>query len=231
MFEDIYEELKELFDEADSENSNWIENTSDKLNEIKYLWPEKNITDIANDLSDFEVRSQKQNGGELRVGGIISASKVLFDKRNNQWAIVTLDGMKSKAEIFVFSDLYNLKKDLLEENSMVFIVGKLSNRQSEDDDVLKIIADDIIEISRVRNKLSKHIHVKIDYSQNNPEILSKIKELVTANRGNCRFIVNIEASTGYIQKMVSKDINVNPGIDFIKKLREILGEKNVWIET
>lgn len=58
MFEDIYEELKELFDEADSENSNWIENTSDKLNEIKYLWPEKNITDIANDLSDFEERTE-----------------------------------------------------------------------------------------------------------------------------------------------------------------------------
>ena len=73
--------------------------------------------------------------------------------------------MKSKAEIFVFSDLYNLKKDLLEENSMVFVTGKLSNRQSEDDDVLKIIADDIIDISRVRSKLSKHIHVKINYNQ------------------------------------------------------------------
>ena len=69
--------------------------------------------------------------------------------------------MKYKAEIFVFSDLYSSKKDILEDNSLVFIIGKLSNRQSDEDDVLKIIADDIIDLKRVRNKLSKHIHIKI----------------------------------------------------------------------
>ena len=54
----IYEEIKKLFEEADSENSEWIEKTSNKLNDIKPLWPEKNITDIANDLSDFEERTE-----------------------------------------------------------------------------------------------------------------------------------------------------------------------------
>ncbi len=58
MFENIYEEIKKLFEEADSENSEWIEKTSNKLNDIKPLWPEKNITDIANDLSDFEERTE-----------------------------------------------------------------------------------------------------------------------------------------------------------------------------
>ena len=118
------------------------------------------------DLKDFEIITNNRKNGELRVGGIISSSKVLFDKRNNQWAIVTLDRMKSKAEIFVFSDLYSSKKSILEDNSLVFIIGKLSNRQSEDDDVLKIIADDIIDLKRVRNTLSKHIHIKIGYDQN-----------------------------------------------------------------
>lgn len=58
MFENIYEEIKQLFEEAESENSKWIEKTSNKLNDIKPLWPEKNITDIANDLSDFEERTE-----------------------------------------------------------------------------------------------------------------------------------------------------------------------------
>ena len=58
MFENIYEEIKELFDNADSEDAKWIENVSNKLNEIKPLWPEKNITDIANDLLDFEERTE-----------------------------------------------------------------------------------------------------------------------------------------------------------------------------
>ena len=58
MFENIYEEIKNLFDNADSEDAKWIEKVSNKLNDIKPLWPEKNITDIANDLSDFEERTE-----------------------------------------------------------------------------------------------------------------------------------------------------------------------------
>ena len=58
MFENIYEEIKYLFDNADSEDAKWIEKVSNKLNDIKPLWPEKNITDIANDLSDFEERTE-----------------------------------------------------------------------------------------------------------------------------------------------------------------------------
>ena len=58
MFENIYEEIKDLFDNADSENAKWIEKVSNKLTDIKPLWPEKNITDIANDLSDFEERTE-----------------------------------------------------------------------------------------------------------------------------------------------------------------------------
>ena len=58
MFENIYEEIKDLFDKADSENAKWIEKVSNKLTDIKPLWPEKNITDIANDLSDFEERTE-----------------------------------------------------------------------------------------------------------------------------------------------------------------------------
>ena len=139
--------------------------------------------------------------------------------------------MKYKAEIFVFSDLYSSKKDILEDNSLVFIIGKLSNRQSDEDDVLKIIADDIIDLKRVRNKLSKHIHIKIGYNQNNPEILNKIKSLTESHRGNCRLIINIETSSGYMQKIVSKDINISPDIDLINQLRDTLGEKNIWIET
>ena len=123
---------------------------------------------------------------------MISNIKLLFDKRNNQWAIITLERMSSKSEIFVFSDLYNQKKELLIENSLIFITGKLSNRQSDNDDVLKIIAEDIINMKHARDKFSKHIHVKISYDENNPKILNSIKSLVVSNKGSCRFILNIE---------------------------------------
>jgi len=181
------------------------------------------------DLQDFEILSNKSKESTLRVGGLISNVKLLFDKRNNQWAIAALDGFKSKSEVFIFSDLFNSKKELIQENALVFISGKLSNRQSEDDNVLKIIAEEIVDIRNVREKYSKHIHVKIPFDQNDPKLLNSIKSIAESNKGQCRFILNIEASTGYLQKVVSQDLNVSSHSDFIQSLRKIVGNDNVWI--
>ena len=128
--------------------------------------------------------------------------------KSNQWAIITLERMSSKAEIFIFSDLFNKVKDLIHENKMIFVTGKLSNRQSEYDDVVKIIADDIIEIKRVRDKLSRHINIKFSYEQSNKDILSKVYSIANSHKGHCRFVLNIESSSGYCQRVVSNDLNV-----------------------
>ena len=101
--------------------------------------------------------------------------------------------------------------------------------QSDEDDVLKIIADDIVDIRNVRDKFSKHIHVKISYDQNDPKILNSIKSLAETHKGRCRFILNVEASNGYIQKLVSQDLNVSSKSHFVQGLRDIVGDDNVWI--
>ena len=183
------------------------------------------------DLDDFEIDNNKGHNAIYRVGGIITEVKELFDKRNNKWAIVALDRMSNKSEIFIFSELYNRISHLINENGLIFISGKLSNRQTDDDDVLKIIADDIIDMKNARNKFSRHIHIKIPYDSNNKELLKSIKSLVTSHSGECRFIINAETSSGYMQKIVSQDLNVSSDISFILKMREILGNNNVWIDS
>ena len=97
--------------------------------------------------------------------------------------------------------------------------------------MLKIVADDIIDIKKVRQQLSRHIHIKIPYIQLDKEILSSIRSLADQNKGNCRFILNIESSSGYMQKIVSNDLHVSPSLEFIAQLREILGKENVWIKS
>ena len=183
------------------------------------------------DLQDFEIEENKTKDGELRLGGIISSIKLLFDKRNNQWAILTLERLTSKAEIFIFSENYNRIKDLITENNIVFIRGKLSNRQTEYDDVLKIIADDVIDMKKVRQKLSRHIHIKVPYTQLDKNILSSVRILAEQNKGQCRFVINVEASSGYMQKIVSDDLYVSSDTEFISQLRKLIGQDNVWVQS
>jgi len=132
MFEDIYEELKELFEDADSENSNWIENTSDKLNEIKYLWPEKNITDIANDLSDFEERTeiihrlsylpQKVRTEMLAKHGSIHfmfLEKYMDDEDIDELLEQYWENKRGKTKTLIRSAFARLKKRRVEKNTPI----------------------------------------------------------------------------------------------------------------
>ena len=96
---------------------------------------------------------------------------------------------------------------------------------------LKIIADDVIDIKRVRDKLSRHINVKLSYDKASKEILSQVHSIAKSSKGHCRFILNIESSNGYMQRVVSNDLNVSPSLEFIQKLRDILGHENVWIDS
>ena len=82
-----------------------------------------------------------------------------------------------------------------------------------------------------RSKFTRHVNIKIPYIQRDVNILNSIKSLLENNKGNCRFILNIETSSGYMQRVVSEDFNVSSKIEFISQLRELLGTNNVWLNS
>ena len=57
MFETTYNQIRELFEKSDSNDMKWVQTLSDKLGEIRPLWPDRNIIDIASDLNDYQQRT------------------------------------------------------------------------------------------------------------------------------------------------------------------------------
>ena len=182
------------------------------------------------DIKDFEIIPKKFNSNSLvRAGGIISNINLLYDKRNNPWTILTLEGLKNKSEIFIFNKLYEIKKSLLEENNIIFIEGKFSNRQTEDDKILKIIADDIVPIADIRNKFSNSLNIKISQNQVSPDLLKSIKSIAKSNLGHCKIIFHFEIGKGHMQRVVSEDLKVKPSRNLISDLRSMIGNDNIWV--
>ena len=74
---------------------------------------------------------------KVRVGGMIAKSKEITTKKGNQMAFVTLQNKEESMEIIVFPDTYKNYKPLIDDNSIVFVYGKISHRDQNP----KIIAD------------------------------------------------------------------------------------------
>ena len=162
------------------------------------------------------------------MGGIISAVKILYDKRNNQWAIVSLDCIHGSAEIFAFHKTYEKYSNLLVEDSKIFIQGKPSNRDEEPEKP-KVIADSIYSLKSIRNNLARSINIKIPYTYQDPKILDKIKEVANLYPGKLPIVLFLENSDQTFNKVRFAEIRLSPESDCLKEIRLKLEQATVKI--
>ena len=79
-------------------------------------------------------------GQEVRIAGIITSVKKKYTKNNKIMAFVTIEDLYGSAEIIVFEPTYMKSQNILVEENIVMINGRISIRE---DDATKIVANDI----------------------------------------------------------------------------------------
>lgn len=79
---------------------------------------------------------------KIILGGIISGVKKIITKTGKPMLFMKLEDLTSKMEIVVFPNLLEANPQALQENKIVFIAGRIDDRNGE----LKVVADDVQEI-------------------------------------------------------------------------------------
>ncbi|MFH1643066.1 MAG: DNA polymerase III subunit alpha, partial [Patescibacteria group bacterium] len=80
---------------------------------------------------------------QVRIGGIISRVKRIITKNGKPMLFANLEDFTGKIELVVFPRTLEQCNGSLEENKVVLVSGKIDNK----DNVLKIICDDVLEIT------------------------------------------------------------------------------------
>ena len=90
------------------------------------------------------LRELKENifNQKIRVGGIISSIKKILTKKGQPMLFMKLEDLTDKTEIIVFPNIIERNPEVLKENKIVFVLGRVDNYK----DNPKIIAEDIEEI-------------------------------------------------------------------------------------
>ena len=133
-----------------------------------------------------------------------------------------------KCEVFIFSDVYDKYKNLINEETPIFIVGTPSNRM-DGESTLKFIAKEIYLLSGIRDRLSNSINIRLDMQKKSEENLDFIKQLSTDNKGKCNIILHLETNNGLCDIIKSRKFMMDSSTQTITILREKFGNSNVWI--
>lgn len=162
--------------------------------------------------------------GTVKAGGIISSIKKKIDKKGNTMAFLTIEDFTGKAECIVFSSLYKKKVDLLVEEAMILVEGK----GEVNGDIIKIIADDINPIESIREKFGKKIFLLLNSDEISDIALTKLRDLMEKNRGNCNCYFNVVGKEFRQQQVyISRKYNVNLSPEFIDGVKELLGPHSI----
>ncbi|SYZ74321.1 DNA polymerase III subunit alpha [Candidatus Zixiibacteriota bacterium] len=175
--------------------------------------------------TDTERLTEVKDGREVRFGGIISAVKLMNDKRGNRMAFVTIEDFKGKVEVIIFSDPYEKGKAHIVEDNMVIISGRVSTREGE---APKVIAGEIFPLETLFEKFNCQLVIKVDDTVTEKK-LGAVQSILEKNQGKTPVIFAARRN-GEEFLIRSKRFNIAPESKMLLKLKEIMGDSAVYLQ-
>ena len=191
------------------------------MEEYETLWRKK----ITNTTSDFyldeETGTCKVNDGrEVVIGGLIADKKIKYTKNDKVMAFINLEDLVGNVEVIVFPKDYEKYSSKIQEDSKVFIKGRVSVEEDKD---AKLICQNIMTFDEVPKKLWIQFETKEDYLKSDSELMEMIRE----SDGNDRVIIYIKGTKE--KKVLPPNLSVLAGKELVEMLSEKFGEENVKV--
>jgi len=167
--------------------------------------------------------------GPIRGGGVISARRVLYDKKNNAWSRFVLNTLTGEIQVLAFSKTYDKFRELIQDENKVFIEGKLSERDA-DSEVPTLILDNLIPLEDLRIRFSRRLHVRIAREETSQAKVNTLKSIMERNPGELALVLHVNSENDGETRVLAKNMRVNVSAGHIEKLRTEMGRENVWFD-
>ena len=177
------------------------------------------VSEIGENVMDISVKESEKftDGQDVKIAGIITSVKKKYTKNNKIMAFVTLEDLYGTAEIIVFEPTYLKSQDILIEENIVAIDGRLSIREDEE---TKIVARDIKNFEENKKKL-----LTLDITNINEEQKSRL-------RGAIKFFGGEQNNIGVVIK-IGEELKPCGAIylteEILKVFENIIGKENCKI--
>ncbi len=157
-----------------------------------------------------------RDGQRVAIAGLVIERKNKVTRNNNMMAFVTLEDLYGAIECIVFPAIYEKSSNLIEEDSIVLVEGRLSISEVEDP---KIIVE---KISPIKKLNFEKIYLKLQRSTR-PDILGDVKGILSKYPGETPVYVFFEKEN----KMVAADRSLwikKGSSEAIEELQDLLGK-------
>jgi DNA polymerase-3 subunit alpha len=168
------------------------------------------------------------NDGEaIRVGGLITRISTSSDRRGNAIAFVTIEDLKGTTDIVFFSDAYEASRDLLVNDRVVLVEGRLNERNG----AMSILVDTAIGLEEARERLTRAVNVALPANQLCEELLANLRSVCEQFTGRCDLVIHLKGVDEMERETLirSRSIRVNPCDELLSSVDALDGSPETWL--
>ncbi len=183
---------------------------------------EKTVTAWTNDFQlDEETGLTKVTDGQrVTIGGMITEKTVKYTKQNKAMAFLTVEDLVGTVEIVVFPRDYEKWQKDLQEETRLFIQGRVS---AEDDKPSKLILEKMRTFQEVPKELWVQFADKEEYTQKEPELLQDLRQ----SPGSSMVVIFLKDVRA--MKKLPMTMSVQCEESWVRSMQEKYGSSNIKV--
>ncbi|MCP3951064.1 MAG: DNA polymerase III subunit alpha [Desulfobacterales bacterium] len=163
----------------------------------------------------------------VRIGGLVSASRVLRTRKGDLMAFVTVADLHGSVEVVVFPEAYAAASDLIVNDKPILVQGQVQKEESG----VKILADTIIPMEKAPEVWTASVHFKIDLAKSGRDQLEQLNAVFKRYPGTCKGFVHFyQAGEAEAVVALPETLRIRPGRLMEREINGLLGYHAVTTE-
>ena len=168
---------------------------------------------------------ERPDGEFLTVGGIVGSARAITTRRGDQMMFVRLDDLEGSVEVVVVAQLYAEVRELLREDALLLIVGRVDQKGEGE---TKVVAREVRPFEPDPGAEEDRLLVRIDATRFGQSHLGELKRLLVDHHGDAPVIVEMRTTDGPVRLRFGEEFRVDPGdSNLVASLKTLFGASAV----
>ncbi len=170
--------------------------------------------------------NKEKISGDLRIFALLNEISQKTDRNGNLMAFLKCEDLYGKFEVVLFATLYLKYGKNLKEGEIFYFVGRISNKDSQNAENLKFVAQRIIPINSLNKKLSGNVFIDISETNIGKINLKSFVKNISAESGKFALHFRVKTKIFGLLDIASQKYKIFPG----KKFYDFVNKNNEYFE-
>jgi DNA polymerase-3 subunit alpha len=159
---------------------------------------------------------------------VTQLTRQISRKDSAEWGKLLVEDFAGTATVLAFGDFWQAAKEILTQDAVVLIRGKVSSRERDEEDP-PIFLDGAEPLEGIPASGKLAIQIELDFAgMPNEEAFAEAKKVLAAHPGVAPVEVLVQTGNGLgAPRLRSRTLRVDPGQDTLQELEKLFGPSHV----